>query len=195
MSMGLVADAAVSPVKGKRRRVRRAKLDRRTTLVRRSLELREMFTAEFMKIGADVESPLAKLRIEEAAFAVAVSQHAREKFIRANGQGDAADLVTVQRRADALVKRLGLADGPVARPDDGLSFAEEVERKWGKPAPARPPTIQEVVAEQLRRVAGSSPVPAEAESAPAGPGPDLGQFGDGALARMRKLLESVEGGL
>ena len=124
--MGLVADAtdtAVKPVKGKRRRIRRARLDKRTTLVRRSLELRQLFTSELMKIGADVESPLAKLRIEEAAFALSVAQHARERYLRANGQGDAADLVTVQRRADALIKKLGL---PQDKPQRPASAQDEV---------------------------------------------------------------------
>ena len=85
-----------------------------------------MFTAELMKVGADVESPLAKLRIEEAAFALAVAQHAREKFIAGGGQGDAADLVTVQRRADSLIKKLGLpVDGPSPqRPASGQASVD-----------------------------------------------------------------------
>jgi len=122
MSIGLVVDAAdtaVRPVKRKQRRIRRARLDKRTTLVRRALELRQLFASELMKVGADVETPLAKLRLDEAAFALSVAQHAREKHIRTNGQGDLDDLVRAQRYADSLIKRLGLPDKPVARKVDG----------------------------------------------------------------------------
>jgi len=59
MSIGLVVDAAdtaVRPVKRKQRRIRRARLDKRTTLVRRALELRQLFASELMKVGADVET-------------------------------------------------------------------------------------------------------------------------------------------
>ncbi len=66
----------------------------------------------------------------------------------------------------------------------------------GSPASAavgarRPPTVEEVIAEQIRRVAGSSSVVMEAESASAGP--DLSGFSDDVLARARRLLESSEG--
>jgi len=71
MSMGLVADVAgtaVKPAKKRiQKRVRQARLDKRTTLVRRSLELRAMFTAELMKVGADVESPfVSEVAAEQA---------------------------------------------------------------------------------------------------------------------------------
>ncbi len=60
------------------------------------------------------------------------------------------------------------------------------------PAPARVPTIEEVIAEQARRALGSSLAPTEAEAA-LGPGPDLSGFSDDVLTRVRRLLESVEG--
>jgi len=58
-------------------------------------------------------------------------------------------------------------------------------------APGRPPTIAEVTAEQVRRALGSSLAPTETESASS---PDLSQLGDDVLVRLRKLLESSEGG-
>jgi len=60
-----------------------------------------------------------------------------------------------------------------------------------QPAPARVPTIGEVIAEQARRALGSSMAVAEAESASAAP--DLTGFSDDVLARVRRLLESAEG--
>ncbi len=59
-----------------------------------------------------------------------------------------------------------------------------------QPAPARPPTLGEVTAEHHRRALGSSTVGTEAEAASA---PDLSQFSDDVLVRVRRLLESSGG--
>jgi hypothetical protein len=86
-------------------------LDKRTLLWKRIVELRGVFTTALAGAGAEL-SPTCKLNIEQAAEAVAVAELARGRYMR-NGAGDLDELVRVERRADALVKRLSL---PAERP-------------------------------------------------------------------------------
>jgi len=165
-------------------RKRPAQVDGRTILGKRVDELRALFTAEATRAGREM-TPMLKLLVEQAASALALAELARGRYM--SGDGDRlSDLATVERRADQALRRIGLPpDKPAAPPDDGPSFAEEVERKWGKSGPARVPTVAEVAAEQARRVVAPA---VEAAAPMSGPGPDLGSLSDDELERLKVYL-------
>ena len=80
-------------------------MDKRTFTWRRIVELQQLFTSALT--GASVElSPLRKLKVEQAAHAVAVAELARGEFMR-DGAGDLDELIRAERRADTLVKWSG----------------------------------------------------------------------------------------
>jgi hypothetical protein len=82
-------------------------IDKRTVLGKRLIELRELFTAALTATGVEL-SPMRQLRIDQAARAVALAEHAHGHHLRGEGCNDLADLVACERRADAAVRRLGL---------------------------------------------------------------------------------------
>jgi hypothetical protein len=110
-------------------------MDKRTFVWRRIVELQELFTAALIGDagGAHIElTPLRKLRIEQAAQATAVAEMARGKFMR-DGDGDLDDLVRAERRADSLVKKLGLPqDKPAERPAASISLRERMIARHGE---------------------------------------------------------------
>ena len=60
-----------------------------------------------------------------------------------------------------------------------------------QPASARPPTIAEVAAEQVRRAV--KPAAVDAATPMSGPGPDLTELGDDELDRLKVYLREVGG--
>ncbi|MGO9422051.1 hypothetical protein [Roseiarcus sp.] len=139
-------------------------------MARISSTLRRLFASELTGASAEI-TPMRQLKIDAAAQAVALAETARSRFLR-EGKGDVADLVAVQRNADAAVRRIGLPPDKPAAPATGVS-APDMAR------PSRIPTIAEVTAEQVRRAVA----PAIEAAAPAlGPGPDLTGLSDDELA-------------
>jgi len=109
---------------------RLASIDRRTALTRRVDELRGLFTG-----ASDVEpSRMRKLRIDQAAYAIAVAEHARARYLR-NEDCNLDELVRAERRADAAVKRLDLP--PEQRVVDApqMSLADKLALKYPKASP------------------------------------------------------------
>jgi|SRR5271170_6764429 hypothetical protein len=117
--MEMVADIAPEHVRStaagpSKRRVRLrtlTRVDKRTALGRRISELREMFVTTLTSAGIDADLPMRKLRIEQAAQATALAELVRGRYMR-EGTGDLDELVRAERRADALIKRLGLPPEP-----------------------------------------------------------------------------------
>ena len=131
----------VGPSKRRTRLGPLMKVDKRSVAGKRIAELRRLFASELTGAGAEI-TPMRQLKIDAAAQAVALAETARSRFLR-EGKGDVADLVAVQRNADAAVRRIGLPpDKPAARLDGGQA-AQATQA-----APARVPTIAEVTAEQ-----------------------------------------------
>jgi hypothetical protein len=102
-----VASKATSSRKPRIRRRTLTRLDLRTSLAKRIAELKALFTASLAAGGETTLSPLRLLKVEQAAHALAVAELARGRYMR-DGDGDLAELLTAERRADAAVKRLGL---------------------------------------------------------------------------------------
>jgi hypothetical protein len=104
-------------------------IDRRTVIGKRVGELQAMFMAALTGAGAEL-STLRKLGVEQAARVVAVAEYARAQWLR-TGVGDPADLIATERRADALIKRLGLpAEG--SKPSaPATSLRDRLASKYG----------------------------------------------------------------
>jgi hypothetical protein len=107
------------------------RLDQRTVAWKRVVELRRLFAAAVVSAGFDL-TPLRVDLVEQAAAARALAEFARGKFMRGEAS-DLDDLLRAERRADQLVRRLGLAaeeSKPVAastsasEPDPDLSASE-----------------------------------------------------------------------
>ena len=157
------------------------KVDWRTVAGKRIAELKRLFASELTSAGLPITA-MRQLRIDAAAQAVALAEKARSRFLR-EGTGDVADLVAVQRNADAAVRRIGL---PVDRPPAPVGVSAPT-----MPAPARPPTIAEVAAEQVRRAV--KPAAVDAATPMSGPGPDLSELGDDELDRLKVYLREIGG--
>ncbi len=121
------------PRAGPKRRTRvgpLSKVDKRTVAGKRVGELKRLFASELTSAGLEI-TPMRQLKIDAAAQAVALAETARSRFLR-EGQGDVADLVAVQRSADAAVRRIGLPpDKPVAQRPDDLSLRDRLATKYG----------------------------------------------------------------
>jgi hypothetical protein len=134
----LVADRARDgpfSTPGKKRVRRRvhgpAHIDKRSTLWKRIVELRRLFTEASISAGFQV-TPLRADLVEQAAAARALAEFARGKFMRGEAS-DLDDLLRAERRADSLVRRLGLpaeeskpvaASTSASEPDPDLSASE-----------------------------------------------------------------------
>jgi hypothetical protein len=67
---------------------------------------------------------MLKLKVEQAAMALALAEAGRGRFLRGEGSDRLEAVVTAERRADALVAALRLRDGgPPSKP---LSLAEHL---------------------------------------------------------------------
>ncbi len=125
--MGMTADTASERVRSAAARPSKARgsrlqtltrVDKRTALGRRIIELKRLFSSALASTGVEI-SPFRTLKVDAAAYALAVAEHVRGRYMR-DGGGDLDDLIRAERRADSLVKKLGLPPDPVAqRPASG----------------------------------------------------------------------------
>ncbi len=129
---------AQPPRKRKRKQIRKREvmtIDRRSVLGKRVTELEAVFTAALTDAGAELTT-LRKLSVEQAARAVAVSERLRAQWLH-TGVGDPANLIATERRADALIRRLGL---PVEQPKpaaSATSLRDRLASKYGAAPGAR----------------------------------------------------------
>jgi hypothetical protein len=86
------------------------KVDRRSVAGKRIGELKATFTASLAEQGRAM-TPMLKLRVEQAAMALALAEAGRGRFLRGEGHDRLEAVVTAERRADALVSGLRLVDG------------------------------------------------------------------------------------
>ncbi len=97
--------ASVSGRSPKRdRRKTPARIDQRSTFAKRVAALSRLFVSQ---LGGGELTPLRALKIEQAATALAVAEIARGKYAK-DGEGALDALVAAERRADGLIRRLGL---------------------------------------------------------------------------------------
>jgi len=105
-----------SVVRAKRKRVRLPpKINRRTRLGRRVVELKALFLASLEAQGREL-TDLLRFKIDSAAEAQAMAEAGRQRYMRGEGSDRLEAVVTAERRADTLVAALRLRDGP-SRPD------------------------------------------------------------------------------
>jgi hypothetical protein len=96
----------------RRKRVRlRAKVDKRSRIGRRSVELKALFAATLEAQGREL-TPLLKFKVDAAADAQAMAECGRQRYMRGEGIDRLEAVVTAERRADALVAALKLVDAP-----------------------------------------------------------------------------------
>jgi hypothetical protein len=93
--------AAVAPKRDRRRRL--TKVDRRSQLGKRIVELTAMFTAA---VGGEL-TPMRKLAVDKAAQLTAIAEKARGDFMR-EGLGTLDDIVRLERKADQAVRALNV---------------------------------------------------------------------------------------
>jgi hypothetical protein len=86
------------------------KVDRRSVAGKRIGELKATFTAALAEQGRTM-TPMLRLRVEQAAMALALAEAGRGRFLRGEGSDRLESVVTAERRADALVAALRLVDG------------------------------------------------------------------------------------
>ena len=99
-------------------------------------------------------------------------------------QGEKVDLEQLTRLSNSQARALATLRKARPRPPAPVVVNPAVQA-----APARPPTIAEVAAEQVRRAVKPAVVVIE----PAGPGPDLTELGDDELERLKVYLREVGG--
>ena len=107
------------------RRRRLTKVDRRTALYLRIVELRAVFDAE---IGSE-PTPLQRMRAEQCAQMLAVAEAARGKWMRAEAGMALNDVIRAERAALLAMRELGVAITPATQgADTGLSaYLDEAE--------------------------------------------------------------------
>jgi hypothetical protein len=99
----------------RRKRVRLPpKVDKRSRIGRRSVELKALFAATLAAQGREL-TPLLKFKVDAAAEAQAMAEAGRQRYMRGEGSDRLEAVVTAERRADALVSALRLVDGSTAK--------------------------------------------------------------------------------
>jgi hypothetical protein len=81
------------------------KVDRRSQLGKRIVELTAMFTAA---IGGEL-TPMRRLSVDKAAQLTAIAEQARGAFMR-DGVGSLDDIVRLERKADQAIRALALVE-------------------------------------------------------------------------------------
>ena len=108
-----------------------------------------------------------------------------EALVQRASEGGISELKAVGALALMLSDNISPADNPM-----GFT-APVVVNPAVQAAPARPPTIAEVAAEQVRRAV--RPAAVDAATPVSGPGPDLSELGDDELDRLKVYLREVGG--
>jgi hypothetical protein len=108
------SQAVTSPVVGRPagstapkrdRKLTLTKIDKRGRLGKRVAELNTMFAGA---VGGE-QTPMRKLKVEQAAQLTALAELARGDFMR-DGKGTLDDIVRCERKADQAVRALGISD-------------------------------------------------------------------------------------
>jgi hypothetical protein len=95
----------------RRKRVRLPpKVDKRSRIGRRAVELKTLFTTALEAQGREL-TELLKFKVDSAAEAQAMAEAGRQRYMRGEGSDRLEAVVTAERRADALVSALRLVDG------------------------------------------------------------------------------------
>jgi hypothetical protein len=99
----------------RRKRVRLPpKVDKRSRVGRRAVELKTLFTTALEAQGREI-TPLLKFKVDAAAEAQAMAEAGRQRYMRGEGSDRLEAVVTAERRADALVSALRLVDAPTSK--------------------------------------------------------------------------------
>jgi hypothetical protein len=93
-----------------------ARLDGRTRIAKRAVQLVRFYTVQLERAGREVTSPEMATAICAAAELVSIAEHARAKLLR-GGHVPLDHLAAMQRLADASVARLGLLPSAALAPE------------------------------------------------------------------------------
>ena len=99
------------------------KIDNRSRLGIRIRELKELFESAF---PAGKLTPLRREKIGEAAQMKALAEEQRGAWLRGEATCSLDDLVRIERRADQLVRALGISEAPPKK----QSVAENIRRAF-----------------------------------------------------------------
>ncbi len=120
---------------GPPKRIRRrtlTRVDRRTSMAKRIAALQNLFTSALTQSGVEL-SPVRKLKVEQAAAGLALAEYVRGRYMR-DGTGDLDEVIRAERRADALLRRVGL---PPEQPrvEQPASLRDRLGAKYSEGAP------------------------------------------------------------
>jgi hypothetical protein len=101
------------------------KVDRRSQLGKRIVELTQMFSAA---IGGEL-TPMRRLAVDKAAQLTAIAEQARGAFMR-DGVGTLDDIVRLERKADQAVRALGTIEAKPKAPSLLARMAEGERFDW-----------------------------------------------------------------